>query len=223
MIPGVNWSIATGLLVLVWAANSVFVMVNLAAGHAEPRGNLPADELMLQVFAVPATRQPPAEASVTVAASASDGRATFCRAWGPFDSAAEADATAAALGIAAGSYQVLEDPAADRVDLLVRVHSDGPRERALQIRQELADHGIDSYLLQPGEAGYALAVGVFRYLGRAESHQRRLLGLGYDAVIESLEQGSSRYRLVAEVPAELDVKNTDAGACDEIAAHQRFL
>jgi hypothetical protein len=214
-----NWSLASLMLIVVWAANGAFALVNLAAEAPEHRAD---DTFALDVVWVPAVTTSP----TALAADRPERRrdtARICRAWGPFDAAAEAEALARELGIAAGDYLLFEEATEQRHDHLVRVRSPGSRETAQRVRQELLEHGIDSYLLQPGDFGQALAAGVFASTSRAEAHQRRLLDLGYDAVVESLEQRRFRYHLLARVSAHLVAENTPGRACGEIAPAPRFL
>jgi hypothetical protein len=227
MNPSFRWSLASLLLVAVWAANGTFILANLipgAAGAAEQQPH----EFTLDVVWVPAvaattvgfTGDP---SSGSAAESRSGAAAPVCRAWGPFDDPDDARALARMLGVAEVDYELFEETLEGRQDHLVRVRSPGQRDAAQRLRQELLDRGFDNYLLQPGEAGYALAVGVFSSVSRAETQQRRLLDLGYDAVIEPLGQRRIRYHLLARVPVDLEMKNSHARRCGDIASTQRFL
>lgn len=149
--------------------------------------------------------------------------APVCRAWGPFTDMAQAEALAARLQLASGSFEVLPSAVRERAEYLVTVLAPGSWQAANRMIGELAARQIDSQLLGPRADVNVLAAGVFSGERRAETQRRRLEDLGYQASVQPLRGSRPSYHLLARIPVEVEPEIPPSGACSDIAPLQQFL
>lgn len=234
-------------LLIIWAANAALGIANFAAPppggvqapawrQSEPAGLesvrapvAPASAASATAARADAVRSRSGATAATESAADSAAAADplepvapgtpvlACRAWGPFDDAAEASSVARALGLAPADYELVASEVVEQRNYLVRVRPVGGRVDAGQVVAELTSLSIDAHLIAPGASEYTVAVGVFSNLGRAETQQRRLIDLGYDAAVEPLERTRQILYLLADVAMGSNAKIPDAGACADIA------
>ena len=145
-----------------------------------------------------------------------------CRAWGPFNDAAEAEAVAKDLALQVGDFRVVESEISAATDYLVYIEPGGNRETARRQLQELRSLDVESYIMS-GRFNNALSVGVFSQESRAVKQQARVAAMGYPARIEALERTQRVYHLFARVPAEAVDLGGQNRPCSEIAEASQFL
>jgi hypothetical protein len=102
--------------------------------------------------------------------------------------------------------------------------------------QELSANNIDSFVVPEGELEGALAVGVFGLQAHADRQQAKLIDMGYDVGVESVQRWNREYWLLLEaVPGNQDwqavVSQVDVGSipqkmsrrsCKTVASAMRF-
>lgn len=146
-----------------------------------------------------------------------------CRAWGPFDEVAAAEAAAVRLALSPGTFEVYQSRVHAEPDYLVFVRASRSLEEARLAMSHLQENGLDSYIMERGQAGNRLAAGVFSSLERAEAQHRRVVELGYEGGIEPLDRSRRTYHLMARVAADRTLDVAPLGSCDDIAPLQQFL
>jgi hypothetical protein len=150
------------------------------------------------------------------------GDQAACRAWGPFNDAAAAEAVASELALDEAAYRVVDEAIGAAPDYLVYIDHGGNRESARRLLQELRTQDVEGYIMR-GRFNDAVSVGVFSQEERATRQQERVSAMGYAARMEVLERTQRVYYLAARVPLSAVDRGGPNKPCSDIAPARDIL
>lgn len=170
----------------------------------------------------PDTAEVAATESVQGASAGASAEALVCRAWGPFNDAAEAERLVADLNLGATAYRVVDEETGAATEYLVYIDHGGDREAALGVLEELRSREVEGYIMR-GRFNDGVSVGVFSQQDRAARQQERVAAMGYAARLEVLQRTRRVYYLAAQVPPSSIDRGGPNKPCSDIAPTRDIL
>lgn len=147
-----------------------------------------------------------------------ESQALACRVWGPIGTEDVIEVLRQKIELAGDVIEVQAAEMSSDPDYLVYVYTDQNLDNARRLLKELESQSVDAYVISGGALMNSVSAGVFSRRSRAESHQQRLIEMGYDPIVEPLERSQTVYHLYARVPQGFETEGHASKDCAAIAS-----